>query len=125
MSDNPVRSCLVTKDYQSTNPDPNRLQAGELFHVSEKTDCWDTNPACIWVWCTDRRGKSAWVPETIIHMDKDGKTGTASYPYDATELTVTVGDELTVEQEESGWLWCVKHQGKLGWAPVAHVEWLM
>ncbi len=123
MSNNHVRRCLVTKDYQSSNPDPIMIQAGEPFQVSEKTDLWDNNPAWLWVWCTDQRGKSAWVPKTIIHLDKDGQTGTTRYPYDATELTVATGDELTIEQEESGWLWCVDQQGKHGWVPVAHVRW--
>lgn len=91
----PYRRCYVTKDYQSSNPDPMMIQAGEPFHVSEKTDCWDNNSDWLWVWCTDQRGKSAWVPKTIIHMDRDGKIGATNYPYDATELTVTVGDELT------------------------------
>lgn len=122
MSDSPGQRCRVTKDYQSSNPDPIKLQASEPFRVSERTDCWDNNPHWIWVWCTDLRGKSAWVPKTIIHMDRDGKTGTTHYPYDATELSVTTGDELTIEQEESGWLWCVKQQGNHGWVPLAHVE---
>ncbi|MEO8972384.1 MAG: SH3 domain-containing protein [Ktedonobacteraceae bacterium] len=123
MSDSPFWRCFVTKDYQSSNSDPIKIQEGEPFHVSEKTDLWDNNPAWIWVWCTDQRGKSAWVPKTIIQMDRDGKTGTTSHPYDVTELTVTVGDELTVEQEESGWLWCVNQESKCGWVPVAYVRW--
>ena len=125
MSNNPVRRCLVMKDYQSSNPDPIKIQAAETFQVSEKTDAWDNNPNWMWVWCTDTRGKSAWVPKTIINMDKDGQTGTTNRPYDATELTVTTGDELSVAQEESGWLWCVDKRGEQGWVPVAHVSWLV
>ena len=118
------RRCSVTKDYQSSNLDPIVVEAGEPFQVSEKTDFWDNNPDWLWVWCTDQRGKSAWVPKTIIHMEVDGKTGTTRAPYDATELTVAVGDELVVEQEESGWLWCLDQHGKYGWVPLAHVSWL-
>lgn len=120
----PYRRCSVTKDYQSSNLNPIAVVAGEPFQVSEKKDFWDNNPDWIWVWCTDQRGKSAWVPKTIIHMDVDGKTGTTRTPYNATELTVVVGDELVVEQEESGWLWCVDQRGKYGWVPLAHVRWL-
>src|SRR5579863_1513786 len=77
----PYRRCSVTKGYQSSNPDPIIVQAGESFHVSEKADLWDNNPDWLWVWCTDQRGKSAWVPKTIIQLDKDGQTGTTNCSY--------------------------------------------
>lgn len=122
MSDSAVRRCQVMQEFQPTNPDPIKVEAGEPFHVSEKSDPWDNNPDWIWIWCTDQRGKSDWVPKTIIQMDKDGQTGTTNCSYDATVLTIAVGDELTVKQEESGWLWCVNAQGEQGWVPISHVK---
>ncbi|HKV03126.1 MAG TPA: SH3 domain-containing protein [Ktedonobacteraceae bacterium] len=117
----PERKCRVAKDYQAEFPDPIAVEAGEAFAVSERNSAWENNPAWIWVWCTDQRGKSGWVPKNIIQMDADGQTGTAPAAYNAIELTVTAGQGLTIEHEESGWFWCCDQQGKRGWVPISHV----
>ncbi len=54
-------------------------------------------------------------------MDADGRTGRTHLAYNAIELTVSAGQELTIEQVESGWLWCRDQQGKRGWVPISHV----
>lgn len=115
------RKCRVVKDYQLEFPDPIAVEAGEAFAVSEKTSAWENNPVWIWLWCTDQRGKSGWVPKNIIQMSADGRVGTTHIAYNAIELTVTTGQELTIEQEESGWYWCCDHQGKRGWVPISHI----
>lgn len=115
------RTCRVTKDYQAEFPDPIAVEAGEVFSVGERSSAWESNPAWMWVWCTDQRGKSGWVPQNIIQMDTDNQTGTTHSAYNARELTVTAGQELTIEQEESGWFWCCDRQGKCGWVPISHV----
>jgi uncharacterized protein YgiM (DUF1202 family) len=118
----PERKGRVVKDYQAEFADPIAVDAGETFTVSEKTSAWENNPAWIWVWCTDQRGKSGWVPQTIIQRKTDGQTGTAAAAYDARELTVSAGQELSIEQEESGWFWCRDQQGKRGWVPISHMR---
>jgi uncharacterized protein YgiM (DUF1202 family) len=117
----PERKCRVVKDYQAEFPDPIAVQAGEAFNVSERTSAWENNPTWMWVWCTDQRGKSGWVPKNMIQMNTDGQTGTIHAAYNARELTVTAGQELSIEQEESGWFWCCDQQGKCGWVPLSHV----
>jgi len=42
--------------------------------------------------------------------------------YDATELTVEVGEELTALAEHSGWFRCRTDTGSLGWVPAENVE---
>jgi Variant SH3 domain len=118
----PKRTCWVIKDYQAEFSDPLAVEAGETFAVSERTTAWEDNPDWIWVWCTDQREKSGWVPKNIIQMDADGQTGSAHTPYTARELTVIAGQELTIENEESGWYWCCDQQGKRGWVPTSHVK---
>lgn len=115
------RDVRVIKDYQAEYPDPIAVEAGETFAVSEKTSAWENNPERIWVWCTDQREKSGWVPENLIQMDANGKTGSMVTAYSARELTVTAGQELTIEQEESGWFWCCNQLGEYGWVPISHV----
>jgi len=117
----PERKCRVAKDYQAEFPDAIAVEAGEAFTVSESTSAWENNPAWIWVWCTDQRGKSGWVPKNIIQMDADGQTGTTPAAYNARELTVTAGQELTIEHEESGWFWCCDQQRGRGWVPLSHM----
>ncbi len=115
------RICRVTQDYRAEYTDPISVEAGEPFVVSKKTSAWNKNPEWIWVWCIDRRGKSGWVPKNIIQMAANGKTGTTHVAYNATEFTVSSGQELTVEQEESGWFWCRDQSGRRGWVPISHV----
>ena len=117
----PERTGRVVKDYQAEFADPIAVEAGEAFTVSERTDAWENNPAWIWVWCTDQRGKSGWVPKNIIQMDADDQMGTTRAAYNARELTVSAGQELSIEREESGWFWCCDQQGKWGWVPISHV----
>lgn len=115
------RICRVIADYQALYPDPLSLRAGETLEISEKVEYWNGNPDWMWIWCTDQRGKSGWVPKDGIDSHANSTTGIARYDYAATELTVAVGDELVVEREESGWLWCTDQRGKSGWIPTAHV----
>lgn len=115
------RKCRATKDYQASSLDPIAVDAGEAFVVSERTNAWEDNSAWIWIYCTNQRGKSGWIPKNIIQMDADGQTGTTRTPYNAIELTITAGQELAIEQEESGWFWCRDQQGRRGWVPISHV----
>jgi uncharacterized protein YgiM (DUF1202 family) len=115
------RMYQVVADYQGLYPDPLSVMAGEPLEVSERVEYWNENPDWIWIWCTDQRGKSGWTPKDAIDFHTSSTTGIARYDYAATELTVAVGDELVVEREESGWLWCTNRQGKSGWVPADHI----
>ena len=42
--------------------------------------------------------------------------------YEATELTVFIGDELVIEKEESGWVWVSNVEGKKGWIPLKIIK---
>lgn len=115
------RRCRVIKGYQASSVNPISVEAGEVFTVSEKRDAWEDNPAWLWVWCTDQRGRSGWVPKNVIQPGAAGGTGTTSAAYNAIELTVAAGQELVIEGEESGWFWCRDRQGRSGWVPMSHV----
>ncbi len=117
----PERKCRLIKDYQAEYSDPIAVETAETFAMSEKASAWDDNPEWIWVWCTDQRGKSGWVPKNIIQMDAGGRIGRSHLAYNAIELTVSAGQQLTIELEESGWFWCRDQRGKRGWVPISHV----
>ena len=117
----PARTGRVVKDYRAQFADPIAVEAGEAFAVSERAEPWENNPAWMWVWCTEKLGKSGWVPQRIIQMETDGRMGTTQAAYHARELTVTAGQQLRIEREESGWVWCCDQQGTCGWVPISHV----
>jgi len=107
--------CRVTSAYQSPYSDPLVIRAGEELAIGEKESEWSG-----WVWCTNQSGKSRWVPEKYVQ--RRGDTALALRDYEATELTVSVGEELTMGEEESGWIWCTNQKGQSGWVPADHVE---
>ena len=115
------RKCRVIAEHQALYPNPLTVEAGELLIISEKVEYWNGNPDWVWIWCTDARGKTGWVPKGLIDVQSNGLTGIARYDYTATELTTTIGEELVANREESGWLWCTNTQNKSGWVPADHI----
>jgi hypothetical protein len=111
-----VSTARVIADYQAPYPDPIVVVAGDEVSIdsSRKTD-WAG-----WVWCMDRAGKSGWVPE--VYIERDGDVGRMRCDYNAIELTVHVGELLTIHKAESGFLWATNQAGQDGWVPSAHVE---
>ena len=107
--------CRVIAKYQSPYSDPVIFSAGEELTIGEKESEWSG-----WLWCTNRGGKSRWVTETYI--ERKGDTGVMRCDYEATELSVNVGEELVLGKEESDWIWCTNQAGKSGWAPMDNVE---
>lgn len=112
---NMSRTCKVIKSYASTYPDPIKVKKGDILKVGNKESDWNG-----WTWCTDQNGKSGWLPDSYIK--KDGSNCTVLCDYEATELTVNIGEELIVEKEESGWLWCINKEGLRGWIPSENVK---
>jgi uncharacterized protein YgiM (DUF1202 family) len=106
----------VITNYQAPFPDPIRTKAGEIVTIDpeKKTDI----PG--WIWCTSRAGKSGWVPE--VYVDRQGNTGSMRCNYDAVELTIYIGDILTVHKMESAFYWVTDRNGRQGWVPAAHIE---
>ncbi len=109
------RTALVITNYSSAYPNPLLLKQGEEIIIEGKETSWPG-----WVWCTGSDGKCGWVPET--YFKKNENKGRMLCNYDATELTVKIGEKLTVLREECGWLWCRNGQDKLGWVPKENVQ---
>ncbi len=105
----------VIKAYDSAYPEPFVFVKGEELVITDKDSPWHG-----WIWCTNSSGKSRWVPENNI--ERKGNAGTMRCDYDATELTANIGEELTIEKEESGWFWCTNRNDQRGWIPAECVE---
>jgi hypothetical protein len=105
------RICRVVADYQSPYTNPLVFNTGEELATSERESEWNG-----WVWCTNQAGESRWVPEAYVECR--GSTCVMLCDYEATELSVRVGEVLTiVGKEESGWIWCMNQAGQSGWVP--------
>lgn len=110
-----TRRCRVIRDYALAYPDPLVLPAGETVTIEERESKWPG-----WVWAISQNGTAGWIPARILKQE--GAIGRIIEHYNATELTVRVGTELTFSREESGWLWCTTPKGNSGWVPLENVE---
>jgi hypothetical protein len=108
-------SYRVTTDYRAAYLDPIVMSAGETLRIGEFDPEHDG-----WVWCTGQTGKSGWVPQAYI--EQRGEVGVALRDYDATELSVRAGEELSASDEVSGWVWATNSHGQSGWVPAEIVE---
>lgn len=109
------RNCRAIKAYRCAYPDPLRLRTGERVTLLDRQGEWPG-----WVFCVDASGKEGWVPESYLY--REGDQGILRCDYDATELTVAVGDRLAVERDEAGWLWCADAGEHRGWVPASHTS---
>jgi hypothetical protein len=105
----------VQVPYETEFKQPLLLSRGERLHFERRATQWEG-----WLWCTTPDGKSGWVPEAWI--DVEGDTCVMNQDYDATELTVAVGEELKAILTESGWLLATSASGQTGWVPLECVE---
>jgi hypothetical protein len=105
----------VISAHRSEFPDPLIFRTGEELRFADKETEWPG-----WVWCTSQAGKSGWAPQAYVRREGDG--GVALVDYDATELSVDVGQELLMGTQESGWIWCTDQAGQSGWVPAENVE---
>jgi hypothetical protein len=102
-----------------------------LFHKSESvqvgTDSSD-DPLCEWknwVRCIGDGGKEAWCPRSNgsgRYLEISGKTGIFLRDYDAKELTVHIGELISVSELLNGFGFAAKVHGECGWVPLKCLE---
>ncbi|SRR6266508_3527231 len=105
----------VIREYRTAYPEPILVRAGEQVILGRRDDIY---PAFFWV--TTRSGASGWMAERDLQLS--GEIATACSDYEATELSITPGEELTVLDEVGGWLWCLNANEERGWIPATHVR---
>jgi hypothetical protein len=104
-------------NYSSSTQDPLKFGKDEVLVVTYKSEEWPG-----WIWCINKDGKGGWAP--INYLEIEGESAVARQDYDATELTVRIGDKLAVLDEESGWCWCAFGDDEKGWVPIEILEML-
>jgi SH3-like domain-containing protein len=105
----------VVTEHKSTFPKPLIAATGDTVRVGKRDDEYQG-----WLWCTDKDGISAWVPESYLRID--GALGEFVNDYDSYELSVGSGELLEIIEEIGGWCWCVRNNGETGWLPADKLE---
>ena len=109
------KSYQVIEDYNSDYTEPLVITKGEILTIGEKESEWSG-----WIWCTNKFGKSRWVPENYIEIY--GRKCKAKQDYEATELSVKTGETLIAKKEEADWIWATNEREKSGWVPLRNVK---
>jgi len=109
------KTCKVIVEYKTPFSNPLIIKKGESLIIEEKKSEWPG-----WIWCINKQNISGWVPTNYLKIQ--GKNCLALQDYDATELTVSIGEELYFEKLESGWIWAFNKEGKKGWVPFENVK---
>ena len=104
----------VVAAYEPQARVPITMVAGEPLAVGREDDEWPG-----WRWCTNRAGVSGWVPASYLH--EAGAGFVAACDYDARELAVAAGAEVTVISILAGWAWCAGGDGAEGWVPLRNL----
>lgn len=110
------RSGVVTRRYRQPYPDPIRVLAGERV----RPDFEKATDIPGWIWCTDHRERSGWVP--LAWLERSGGDWRATCEFSAIELTVDVGTTVLIHAEAAGFYWLTSPDGRTGWVPCGHVR---
>jgi hypothetical protein len=110
----PPRVVRVTRTYRAQYPAPIRVRAGERVRIGREDEDYPG-----WRWCAAPDGREGWVPVDVLRQE-DGEA-VLRIDYEATELDVNPGQQVTVEKEMRGWLWVEDAAGGRGWIPASHV----
>jgi hypothetical protein len=111
------RQYRVIEAYQSPYPEPILFQVGEQVETGEQFSedpDWQN-----WVWCTGKEGQRAWVP--LQYLTITDEKGVFKTSYNALELSVNLGEVLTVYEEINGFGMAEKADGSKGWVPLRNM----
>ena len=111
----PQKFCEVKTNYTAAYPDPLKFNKGDMVEVQVKESEWTG-----WIWCKNNEGQERWIPRA--YLDVQGNQAMINQDYDATELSVSIGEKLMIEKEESGWFWVVNKENRKGWVPMENVK---
>ncbi len=103
----------VLADHQRSYEHPIIGRAGDGVKL-----CRPDADAPGWTWCThDRTGRAGWTPDAYLARTADPSVAFLTCNYDATELTVQIGDRVRPSYSIAGWTWCLDSDGGEGWVP--------
>jgi hypothetical protein len=105
----------AVKEHRPESGDPLVATKGERLRFERRPTAWKG-----WVWCTSPSGKSGWAPEPWLTVE--GEFCVFTRDYDATELSLNVGQEVRGDLSASEWVRVCDEEGKTGWVPLECLE---
>ncbi|MEZ5921913.1 MAG: hypothetical protein R3C60_11240 [Parvularculaceae bacterium] len=110
------RRAIVIEAHARPYSDPVSVRVGEIVvpDLSMKTDVTG------WIWCRGPDGREGWTPAAWIDQSLD--PWRMLRDFNAIELDLAIGDELTLSFSESGFVWARTKDGREGWAPDGALE---
>lgn len=108
----------VIRDYQSPYPTSVVFEKGEAVVLGKE---FLEDPAWKgWIWCEAGDHRKAWVPEQ--YLDASDDRGTLIVTYDAKELSLRIGEVITVTEWINGFGMAEKSTGDRGWVPLRNLS---
>jgi hypothetical protein len=113
-----MRKAKVIKNHESEYTASFLVKAGTILVSEEKESEWEG-----WMWCKSPEGIYTWFPEGFLKRIA-GKLDHYELirDYNAKELPVRTGEEVTIQFEESSWAWVLMGNGNEGWVPLENLE---
>jgi uncharacterized protein YgiM (DUF1202 family) len=101
--------------FESQYSNPIEVAAGETVDVGDEDKEFPG-----WMWCSASNKREGWVPVELISMNDKGAR--VLEDYSARELSVMLGEEVTIEDARHGWLLVRNACGQRGWIPCSHAQ---
>lgn len=112
-SDQLSHDAIVTQPYQAAYSDPIAFAIGDLLAVGARDSEWPS-----FIWCVGPDGRAGWILDHVFELIGPGQER-AIANYDARELSVAIGEQVTIAQSAGGWHWVANARGERGWIPEA------
>ncbi len=104
------RTVVAAHDPGARNPFA--APAGEWLTCENRATEWAG-----WLWCTASSGAAAWVPEEWLQGE--GSRRSLVHDYDARELAIRPGEQVSVLETTAQWALVVGGGGERGWVPLS------
>ncbi len=101
-------------EYKTPYPDSIKFRQGEEVKITDKQN--DDPDWQNWIWCEGKNNNNAWVPQQYLKIE--GNRGILNRDYDAKELSIEVGEILTVFEIINGFAIAENSHGETGWTPL-------
>ena len=98
-------------DYTVVDRSPVCLRAGERVELGHEDKVWSG-----WVWASNEEGRGTYVPVTSLERISEGEANVVE-EFQAVDLSLKKGEEVTALREVCGWFWCRNAAGGEGWVP--------
>ncbi len=108
----------VSKSHHSEVLTPFQAKMGDIIISIEKPTQWEG-----WLYCKNKEGIYGWVPKAFITpIETSAEEFSFTRDYNSYELSVSIGEYVTIHEIESGWAIIEKENGMIGWIPLENLD---